>query len=155
MTDDLHLVDSGRSEAAPSDAGDVFSARELAYISARSEGKQIKQAAKFAKPPYPYSTARRLDDREDVRAEIRKRARQAVEGGTLTLGAASTVAARTLKNVASGKAEASGPRVTAAKAILEISIRALEVEELNDRVARLEAQLSNQPGAPGFTPRRS
>ena len=146
---DLRVVDSGRSEAPPSDAGDVFSARVLAYIEARSEGKTIKESAKAAKPPYPYSTARRLDDREDVRTEIRKRARQAVEAGTLTLGQASTVAAHTLKNVASGKAEASGPRVTAAKAILEISIRALEVEELSARVGRLEEQLGQQPGQPG------
>jgi hypothetical protein len=151
---DLHVVDSGRSEAPPSDAGDVLDARVLAFVEARSEGKTIKESARAAKPPYPYSTARRLDDRGDVRTEIRKRARQAVEAGTLTLGQASTVAARTLLNVASGKAVPSGPVVTAAKAILEISIRALEVEELSVRVSALEEQLGHQPGSPAGFNRR-
>jgi len=37
-----------------------------------------------------------------------------------------------------------GPRVTAAKTILEFGIRAVEVEDLEKRVAQLEALLSNE-----------
>ena len=132
------------------DADDVFDARELAFIEARSEGKTIKDSAKTAKPPYPYSTARRLDDREDIRAALRKRALESVECGVRTLARSASIAAKSLTEVAESGGTGDGPRVTAARSILEISIRALEVEDVIERVAALEAQLGHQPGQPGF-----
>jgi len=146
----LPVGDSGRSSETPPDGDDVFDARELAYIQARSTGKTIKASARAAKPPYPYSTARRLDDRRDIRAAILARAREAVQCGTLAIGQAATTAARTLKQVAAKGGAGDGPRVTAARAILEIGSRALEIEEIENRLAELEARQGEQPGGNGF-----
>jgi hypothetical protein len=73
-----------------------------------------------------------------------------VEAGTLSLGQGASTAAKTLRAIASGDAQAEGPRVTACRAILEIGLRVLEVEELTDRVERLEAQLAAHPNHSPF-----
>jgi hypothetical protein len=153
MTDDLHLVDSGRSDETPPDPDEALDARELALVEGIATGQTIREASTAA--GVPYTTARRWRRRPEIQAAIRERAREAVEAGTLSLGQGASTAAKTLRQIASGEATAEGPRVTACRAILEIGLRVLEVDELTDRVERLEAQLSNQPGAPGFTPRRS
>jgi hypothetical protein len=131
------------------DADDVLDARELAYIEARSEGRTIKESAKAAKPPYPYSTARRLDDREDIRAALRKRARESVECGVRTLAQSASTAAKSLTEVAESGGTGDGPRVTACKAILELSIQSLKIDDVLERVEQLEAAQGQQPGKPG------
>jgi len=141
----LTVVESGRSDGSPPDGDDAFSAKELGFIEALVEGKTIKSAAQGA--GIAYTTARRLRRREDVQAEIRSRAREAVQAGTLTLGQAARTAARTLKNVAAKGGPGDGPRVSAARAILEIGTKALEIEEIEARLAELEAR---QPGNAGF-----
>jgi hypothetical protein len=146
----LSVGDCERSDGTPPDADDSFDARELAFIEARSKGKTIKVAAKAARPPFPYSTARRLDDREDVRAAVRKRAREAVQCGTLALGQAATTAARTLKRVAAKGGPGDGPRVSAARTILELGSHGLDLLDFDSRLSELEAAQGRQPGAPGF-----
>jgi hypothetical protein len=145
---DLHVVESGRSDASLPDGDDVFSATELRFIDALVEGKTIKSAAHGA--GIAYTTARRLRRRPDVQAVIRERAREAVQAGTLALGQAARTAARTLKNVAAKGGPGDGPRVSAARAILEIGSKALEIEDIESRLAELEARRGQQPGAPGF-----
>jgi len=141
----IHVVppmgDRGRSHGPWYDADGVFTAREAAFIESRAEGKTIKAAAASATPPFAYSTARRLDDREDVRSAIRKRVWDAVESGARALGQSSATAARTLKRVAIHGGPGDGPCVSAAKAILEISMRAIEVQEFGARLAAVEAVL--------------
>jgi phage shock protein A len=131
------------------DADDVLDAREMAFVEARSEGKTIKESAKAAKPPYPYSTARRLDDREDIRAALRKRAREAVDCGVRTLAQAACSAAEALKDVAQNGGTGDGPRVSAARACLELSIQSLKIDDVMERVEQLEARQGQQPGQPG------
>ena len=144
-----NVGDSERSEASQPDADDIFDARELAYIQARTEGKTIKLAAKAATPPFPYSTARRLDDREDIRAAIRKRAREAVECGVRTLAQSASTAAKALKEVAERGGTGDGPRVSAAKACFEISIQSLKIDDVLERVEALESRQGQQLGKPG------
>ncbi len=131
------------------DADDAFDVRELAFIEARASGKTIKDSAKTATPPYPYSTARRLDDREDIRAALRKRARESVECGVRTLAQSASTAAKSLTEVAESGGTGDGPRVTAAKAILELSIQSLKIDDVLERVEQLEAAQGQQPGKPG------
>ena len=133
--------DCERSAGTPPDGEDVFSARERAFIAARAAGRTIKASARAAKPPFPYSTARRFDDRVDVRTAVRKLAREAIDDGVRGLAASASTAARTLKRVALKGGAGDGPAVTAAKAILEISHKALAVDELEARVAELETRL--------------
>jgi hypothetical protein len=126
--------------------GDVFNARELAYIEARAAGQTIKASAAAARPPYPYSTARVLDDREDIRAALRKRAREAVDCGVRTLAQSASTAADALKDVAERGGTGDGPRVSAARAVLELSIQALKIDDVLERVETLEAAQGQQPG---------
>ncbi len=128
---------------------DVFNARELAYIEARAAGQTIKASAAAARPPYPYSTARVLDDRGDIRAALRKRARESVECGVRTLAQSASTAAKSLTEVAESGGTGDGPRVTACKAILDLSIQSLKIDDVLERVERLEAQQGQQPGKPG------
>jgi phage terminase small subunit len=136
MTDDLHLVDSGRSDATPPDPDEALDARELALVEGIASGQTIREASTVA--GVPYTTARRWRRRPEIQAAIRERAREAVEAGTLSLGQGASAAAKTLRAIASGKKPAEGPRVTACRAILEIGLRVLEVDKLTDRVERLE-----------------
>jgi hypothetical protein len=152
----LALVPPVASTPAPSERQvspveqEAFNARELAYIAARASGRTIKNSAQAAKPPYPYSTARVLDDREDVRRELRKRAREAVECGVRTLATASSVAAKALADVAERGGTGDAPRVSAARACLELSIQSLKIDDIAERVEQLEAAQGKQPGNAGF-----
>jgi hypothetical protein len=134
----LSVGDSGRSGGTLPDGEEVFSARELAYIAARAAGRTIKACARAAKPPIPYSSARRLDDRVDVRAAVRKLAREAIDDGVRALAASVSTAARTLRRVALRGGAGDGPSVSAARAILEISHKALMADEFEARLAKLE-----------------
>jgi hypothetical protein len=131
------------------DGDDAFDARELAYITARSAGQTIKDSAKVARPPFPYSTARRLDDRGDIRGAIRQLAREAVDCGVRTLAQAATSAAEALKDVAQNGSTGDGPRVSAARACLELSIQSLKIDDVLQRVEQLESRQEQQPGKPG------
>jgi polyhydroxyalkanoate synthesis regulator phasin len=144
MTADLHpVVESGRPNDSTPDPDDAFDTRELALIEGIASGQTIREASTVA--GVPYTTARRWRRRPEIQAAIRERAREAVEAGTLSLGQGASTAAKTLRQIASGEATAEGPRVTACRAILEIGLRVLEVDELTDRVERLEQQLADKP----------
>ena len=141
VTDKPTVGDCERSDGTPPDADDVFSARELAYIAARAAGKTIKASARAAKPPIPYSSARRFDDRVDVRASVRKLAREAIEDGVRGLAASASTAARTLRRVA--VRGSGGEAVSAAKAILEISHKALELEDIQEQLDEVKTAIAN------------
>lgn len=132
--------ENGRSGRDDGQAPEAFTTQEAAFVDALASGKTIREAAKAN--GIAYNTARRWRRRPEIQAAIRELARDAVQSGTLALGQGARVAAKTLRAIASGKAQASGPRVTACRAILEIGLRVLEVEELEERVAALEAKLT-------------
>jgi hypothetical protein len=58
---------------------------------------------------------------------------------------ASTEAVSTLREIVKDKKQPAPARVTAAKAILEFSIKAVELEDMAYRVAQIEAILAAQP----------
>jgi polyhydroxyalkanoate synthesis regulator phasin len=138
------VVESGRSDESVPDADDAFNARELAFIEALAEGQTIREASTGA--GVPYTTARRWRKRVDVQAAIRELAREAVQAGTLSLGQGAASAAKALRAIAAGEEAAEGPRVSACRSILEIGLRVLEVDELSERLERLEEQIANQSG---------
>lgn len=137
------IVDHG-GPSSP-DGDEVFSVQQLKYIQARSEGRTIKASAAAAKPPIPYRTARRLDDQEAVRAAVRKLARDAVDDGVRSLAQSARAAAKALKEVAEGGGTGDGPRVSAARAVLELSIQALKIDDVLERVEQLEAAQGKGP----------
>jgi hypothetical protein len=80
----------------------------------------------------------------EFQACYRAARRQLVENAIAQLQKDCTIAARVLREVAEDKEAPSSSRVAAAKAILDQSINAIELVDLQDRVERLEALLENQ-----------
>lgn len=78
------------------------------------------------------------------RKQYRSARRQLVETALAQLQSDCTVAARVLREVAEDKMAPAASRVAAAKTILEQSISAVELLDLQERIERLEAML---PGA--------
>jgi hypothetical protein len=133
------VSESERSAGVETDEREALTAQELAFVEALARGDTIREAAEANH--LAYSTGRRWRRRPELQAAIRELARDAVQAGTLALGQGAKTAATTLRQIAAGKARAAGPRVTACRAILEIGLRVLEVEELEARVQALEASL--------------
>jgi DNA-binding MurR/RpiR family transcriptional regulator len=67
--------------------------------------------------------------------------RQLVETAIAQLQSDCTIAARVLREVAEDKAAPASSRVAAAKAILDISVNAVELTDLQERVEMLEKTL--------------
>ncbi len=70
--------------------------------------------------------------------------RELVDGALAQLQRDATIAARVLREVAEDRDAPASARVTAAKAILDHSIGAIELGEMVERVERLEAMLNEQ-----------
>jgi len=141
------VVESGRSDEGPPDAEDAFNAKESAFVEALAEGQTIREASTVAN--VPYTTARRWRKRPQFQAAVRERAREAVDCGVRTLATSASAAAKALKDVAERGGTGDGPRVSAARACLELSIQSLKIDDVLERVEQLEARQGQQPGKPG------
>ena len=67
----------------------------------------------------------------------------------LILAAGMGRASHALVNMADGTVEASAPRVSAARAVVETTAKLVELEDVQARLAELEARLGDQPNTPG------
>ena len=76
--------------------------------------------------------------RPDVREAIDKSAREMARSATLVLQRGADSAARALVAMADGREKASYARVSAAKAVIELALRAVDLDELQTRLAALE-----------------
>ena len=138
----LHVVSENRPVSPTGE--DAFNARELAFIEALAEGQTIREASNVS--GIPYTSARRLRKRVDVQAAIRERAREAIQAGTLSLGQGAADAAKSLRAIAKGDEAAEGPRVSACRSILEIGLRVVELEDVQEQLDEIKATLANLPG---------
>jgi hypothetical protein len=68
--------------------------------------------------------------------------RECVSQSIARLQQASTEAVNTLRSIAKDKTEPASARVSAAKAIIEYSIKAVEIEDLAQRVEELESVMA-------------
>jgi hypothetical protein len=87
-----------------------------------------------------------LQDKEFHSAYMRSR-RETVSRAIARLQQCTTEAVNTLREVMKDKTAKGSERVSAAKAILDYSMKAVELEDLAGRVAELEATLKPQEGA--------
>ncbi len=86
---------------------------------------------------------------EAFQTRYRAARRQLVEVAMSQLQADCGVAARVLREVAEDASVLASSRVAAAKTILELSIKAVELTELQSRVERLEELLAEQEKGKG------
>ncbi len=86
-------------------------------------------------------TMRRYMNRPDFAAALREARRETMRGISKRLQKAAVQAVKTLR-AAMKDASAPGPRVTAARCVLDLVYRATELEELDERIATLESRVS-------------
>jgi transposase len=85
------------------------------------------------------ATLRRWLQRDDFQAAYRRARREAVSQAVAHVQRVSGEAVETLRTIMNDDQKLSGARVTAARVILEMSIKAVELEDLEVRIAALEA----------------
>jgi hypothetical protein len=85
--------------------------------------------------------------REDFHKEYRQARRKAVSVAIAGIQRASSEAVRTLREVMTDNDAPCTSRVTAAKAVLELALKAVELEDLAERVETLERIATGSRGA--------
>ncbi len=85
----------------------------------------------------------------EFQARYRAARRQLVEAAIAQLQSDCTIAVRVLREVAEDAEVLASSRVAAAKTIIEMSLRGVELSDLAERVERLESLLESQEKAKG------
>jgi HEAT repeat protein len=125
--------------------GQKLSRKEETAISALLTQGTLAEAASLA--GIGEATLRRWLQRDDFRTAYRRARREAVSQAVAHLQRVSGEAVETLRVIMNDDQKPSSVRVTAARVILEISIKAVELEDLEVRIAALEALSAAKGGA--------
>jgi hypothetical protein len=158
---DLHVVPVAQDGPAtpPGPATDdedastpePLNARELLLVEAIAKGESLADSATAA--GVSYRTARRWRLKPHVAEQIRNRVSENLAQTRAILSAGSSRAARGLVAMADGTAPAEAARCSAARGVLESAMKLAELEDVIERLTKLEEQLAQQPGKPGFNRR--
>jgi hypothetical protein len=125
--------------------GQKLSRKEEAAISALLTQGTLAEAASLA--GIGEATLRRWLQHEDFQAAYRRARRETVSQAVAHLQRVSGEAVETLRTIMQDDQKPSSARVTAARVILELSIKAVELEDLEVRIAALEALSAAKGGA--------
>jgi hypothetical protein len=104
----------------------------------------LEEAAKHAGISTP--TLWRWLQEPSFQTEYRKARRQAMGQAAAQLQQVSSVAVKALKEVIQDSGVTASARVTAARTVLEIGLKAIELEELESRVEELERMATRNQG---------
>jgi hypothetical protein len=124
--------------------GEKLSRKEELAIAALLSAPTVAEAAHTAGISEP--TLWRWLQREDFQAAYRQARQEVVQQAIAHLQQVSGEAVETLHSVMQDADKPASARVTAARAVLDLALRATELEELAARVAALEATVK-QGGA--------
>jgi hypothetical protein len=151
---DLHVVEAVPPVADPVPAVDaepegdeVLNALELRFVDAIASGASLEDAAKVT--GRSTRTLRRWKKRPEIAAAIKDRASEQVALGRAVLAAGMGRASHALVGMADGTTKAEPARVSAARAVVETTAKLVELEDVQTRLAELEARLGDQPNTPG------
>lgn len=122
-----------------------LTAKQEAAISALLSSSTIKDAAKLA--GVGEATIFRWLQQQDFQTAYREARKQSVNHAIAQLQRACSEAVGTLRAVMKDEASPPSSRVSAAKAVLETSIKAVELEELIGRVEELEELVNDKKSA--------
>lgn len=140
MTDTMAEI--GRSDDDTSEADEGLTPEQTRFVEAIAEGQSVADAAKAAdRSP---RTGRRWKVEPAVAAAIRDRLTEAMAQARAVLAAGASRAARALVSMAGGESPAESARVSACRAVTEGATKLIEIEELQARLADLEARLGEQ-----------
>ena len=147
-TPDLVLVpavaEDGQVPVDDEADGEKLSARETRFADALASGSSLGDAAK-AVGLSPRS-ARRWRKKSEIAEAVRTRLAENVSMARAILSAGASKAAIGLVEMSSGEAKPDSARVSAARSVLEATMKLGELEDVIERLAKLEEQLANQPG---------
>lgn len=90
------------------------------------------------------STAWRWMQDDEFQAKYKAAKKQALSVAIAQLQAATGEAVQTLRDVAADSDSPASSRVSAAKSILELAIKAAEIEDIEQRLSDLEAQIKER-----------
>jgi transposase-like protein len=124
------------------DAASNLTGKQVKVLSLLVCGGTIESAAQAA--DVNPSTVHAWMKEAAFSAEYRT-ARRVVNQATATLQSACGAAVGTLKAIAEDGAAPASSRVSAAKAILEMSVKAVELDDLAERIEALESTLKEKP----------
>jgi hypothetical protein len=125
-------------------ADEKLSAKRERALTALLELGEVKAAAKRA--GVGQTTLWRWLKEDDFATEYREARRKLVEASVSRLASDGVAASRVLREIAEDKAAAPSARVAAARAILEHSIKGVEVLDLEPRLKEIERRLEAQKG---------
>ena len=117
--------------------GQKLSRKEESAISALLTQGTLAEAAQMA--GIGEATLRRWLQRDDFQAAYRRARREAVSHAMAYLQRVGGEAVDTLRSIMNDDQKPASARVTAARVILDMSIKAVEFEDLEVRIAALEA----------------
>lgn len=120
--------------------GSRISKQQLA-IAALLQNPNVADAAKQAGIGHRTLT-RWLSGDPEFQSAYRDAKKQVVQGAIDRIRAACSEAVTALREIMTDAESPSSSRVSAARTILEMAMRSLEVEEFNSRLAELERQLT-------------
>ena len=150
MSDNLRVVESvpAVSETVPSadvepEGEKVLNALELRFVELIASGISYEDTgAQIGRAP---RTCRRWSKRPEIIAAVKARANEQVSGARAILTSGMSRAARSLVSMSDGATDATSPKVAASRAVIAEATNLTAVEELTQRLERLEAQLVAQP----------
>jgi hypothetical protein len=131
----------------PEDA-EVLNALELRFVDLRASGHTYEEIATGIDKST--RTCRRWERRPEIASAIKTRSQEQVATARSVLASGMHRASRALVAMADGTSKAEAPRVSAARAVVEVTTRLVEIEEIESRLSELEARQGKQPGGAGF-----
>ncbi len=133
------VAENGPAPDSEEEQGDALDSRELRFADLVASGSTLGDAA--TEIGIGYRTARRWKKRPAIASAIKDRASEQVALGRAVLAAGMGRASHALVQMADGTAPASAPRVSAARAVVEVTAKLVELEGVNERLAELESRL--------------
>jgi hypothetical protein len=132
------------------DDGDAgLSAREVKFCDLLATGTPPAEAARAV--GIAERSGRRWRKKPEIIEAVRVRLSENIATGKSILAAGMAKAARALVEMSDGAEEADAARVSACRAVTESAVKLVELDELQTRLALLEAQLASSGGKPRWT----
>ena len=151
----LHVVEAPAvSDPVPPvdsepEADEVLNALELRAVELIAAGYSYEDtSAQIGRSP---RTCRRWSRRPEIAAAVKARANEQVSGARAILTSGMSRAARSLVAMSDGASDATSPKVAASRAVIAEATNLTAVEDLTQRLERLEEQVAANGGTKQWT----
>jgi len=145
----IHLLESV-SDSVPSasdepEDAELLNALELRFVELIASGHSYEDTGALIGRS-PRTCRRWAKQRPDIAQAIKARASEQVAGARAILASGMSRAARSLVDMSDGKVKADSATVSAARCVVESTVKLIETAELRDEVEAIKQQLATMPG---------